>query len=297
MWFPLTILSALGYSLSNVGCSTLVARFHKSPVFLIWVQTFVSMIFLLIIALFYDVRTSWAFGIMVVGVIAYGGDLLFFWILDRLDVSVLNAAWAIQTVYVSIVGFLFFHESWNAVQGIGASLVLIGVCLLSFFTRQVTFRKSLYLLGLLALCFAPVNIMRKVVFMDGVQTIPFIFWMLLGRDGLAFFGPLLIPSQRRKIFQTLPTCSPTFFVLSAAVISCFFVAEFLLASAYRLGQVSLISVVGNIQPFFVVFLAGLLALFIPSLAAKELFSRRSLIVKLGSFSIVFIGLALLGAST
>lgn len=256
-----------------------------------------SILFLMIIALFYDVRTSWAFGIMVVGIIAYGGDLLFFWILDRLDVSVLNAAWAIQTVYLSIVGFLFFHESWNAVQGMGASLVLIGVCLLSFFTRQVTFRKALYLLALLALCFVPVNIMRKVAFMDGVQTIPFIFWMLLGRDGLAFFGPLLIPSERRKIFHTLPTCSPNFFALSAGVISCFFVAEFLLASAYRSGPVSLISVVGNIQPFFVIFLAGILAFFFPSFSAKELFSKRSIGIKIGSFSIVFLGLALLGLST
>lgn len=297
MWFPLTILSALGYALSNEGCSTLVARFHKSPIFLMWTQTLMSIVFLMIIALFYDVRTSWAVGIMVVGVIAYAGDLLFFWILDRLDVSVLNAAWAIQTVYLSIVGFLFFHESWNIGQGIGASLVLIGVCLLSFFTRQVTFRRTLYLLALLALCFVPVNIMRKVVFLEGVQIIPFMFWMLLGRDGIGLFGPLLIPSERRKIFHTLPTCGPKFFALSAVVVFCFFVAEFLLASAYHSGPVSLISVVGNIQPFFVLFLAGLLVFFIPSLAAKEHFSKRSLLVKLGSFSIVFIGLALLGLST
>lgn len=79
--------------------------------------------------------------------------------------------------------------------------------------------------------------------------------------------------------------------------SFFYVAEFALTFAYQSGPVSLISVVGNVQPFFVIFLAWVLARFLPSLAAKEVFSKRSMTVKVGSFSIVFIGLALLGVST
>lgn len=296
MWFLLTILSAFAWAVINVGNSVLVARFHKSPSLLLWVQTFVSMIFLTIIACVYDVRTEWAYAIVPLAAIAYFGDLLFFWILDHLDISVVNAAWAMLAVFMSAVGFIFFHESWNQAQVIGASLVLLGVVMLSFFSRQITFTKTLFLLALLALTYVPAYTMRKAALEAGVPVIPVVFWVLFGRDFLAFAVPLFVPTQRRHIMKILPTCGPMFFVLTAFIICCFYVAEVALAIAYRDGPVSLISVVGNIQPFFVIGLAAVIAFVWPQYAAKEVFSRRSLIVKLGSFSIVFIGLALLGSS-
>lgn len=294
MWFPLTMLSAFGWAVINVGNSTLVAKFHKSPSLLLWAQTFVSMIFLVIIAAFYDVRTSWGYVIVPMAALAYFGDILFFWILDRLDVSVVNAAWAILAVYMSIVGYLFFGEVWTVQQFGGAALVLIGVFTLSFFSRQITFVRTVALLALLAITYVPAYGMRKAALYAGVPVIPVLFWTILGRDSIAFVAPLLIPSQRRNLIKTLPTCGPLFFVLITAVICCFFVAEFALTFAYQSGPVSLISVAGNIQPFFVIFLAWALAYFLPSFAAKEVFSKRSMTVKIGSFSIVFIGLALLG---
>ena len=297
IWFPLTLYSALAWGIINVGNSTLVARFHKSPVFLLWVQTFMSMIILFVIAMSYDVRTSWAPAILSVGVLAYLGDLLFFWLLDRLDVSVLNAAWAILAMYMSIVGFVFFQETWNAAQFGGAFLILAGVFVLSFFCRQITFGRTVFLLALLALLYVPAYSMRKAALFDGAPILPVVFWMIFGRDCTGFIAPLLISSQRRNVIRTLSQCDWHFFLLSGFVILCFFSAEFALALAYQAGPVSLISVVGNVQPFFVILIAALLATFLPSFAAKELFSKRSLTVKIGSFSVVFIGLALLGLST
>jgi hypothetical protein len=54
-----------------------------------------------------------------------------------------------------------------------------------------------------------------------------------------------------------------------------------------------VGIVGNIQPFFVLFLAWICTLFIPSLAPKELLTSQSLVAKISSFTIVFAGLALL----
>lgn len=297
MWFPLTILSAFAWGAINVGNSTLVAKFQKSPSLLLWSQTFVSMLFLGVIAFFYDIQTPWAYAIFPMAALAYFGDLLFFWILDRLDVSVVNAAWAILAVYMSIVGFVFFGEVWTLQQFAGAALVLVGVFTLSFFSRQISFTRTILLLSFLAITYVPAYGMRKAALYAGVPVMPVLFWTVLGRDSIAFVAPLLIPSQRRNIIKTLPTCGPMFFVLIGAVISCFYVAEFALTFAYQSGPVSLISVVGNVQPFFVIFLAWVVARFLPSFAAKEVFTQRSMTVKIGSFSIVFIGLALLGVST
>jgi len=64
-------------------------------------------------------------------------------------------------------------------------------------------------------------------------------------------------------------------------------------AAYEYGPVSLIMVVGNIQPFFVIFFAWMLTKLVPSKAPKELLTRQSVQIKLISFIIVFFGLALL----
>jgi len=218
MWFPLTILSAFAWGSINVANSTLVAKFQKSPSLLLWSQTFVSMLFLGVIAFFYDIRTPWAYAIFPMASLAYFGDLLFFWILDKLDVSVVNAAWAILAVYMSIVGFVFFGETWTLQQLAGAALVLVGVFTLSFFSRQISFTRTILLLSLLALTYVPAYGMRKAALDAGVPVVPVLFWTLLGRDFIAFVAPFLIPSQRRNLLKTLPTCGPMFFFLTGAVI-------------------------------------------------------------------------------
>lgn len=296
IWFWLTVSAALLWSVINVGNSTLVERFRQTPSFQLWVQTAFSMVALAAVALFYDISTPWAPILFIFSVLAYLGDLFFFRVLKVLDVSVVNAAWAILAIFLSIAGFLFFEEVWTPLQFAGASLVIAGVLLLSFFHVHVSLPKTLGMLTLLAILYVPGYTARKAALLAGEPLLPVVFWIILGRDLFAFLVPLGFPSQRRDVLRSVRACPPVFFALSFLVIASFYLAEYLVAWAYASGPLSLIAVTGNVQPFFVIFLAGVLARFAPSLAPKELFSIRSTGIKLLSFLIVFLGLALLGTS-
>jgi multidrug transporter EmrE-like cation transporter len=293
MWFPLTILSAFLWAVINVGHSTIVARYHKTPWILMWVQTCLSMVFLMLIALHGSVSTSWMGLLFLVGLLAYVGDLFFFWILDRLDVSVVNAAWAIGSLALSIVGFTFFHEAWSPSQFLGSLLIIGGVLFLSFFHAHVTFRSTIVMLVGLALCYLPLAVVRKAAMLAGQPVLPVLFWLILGRDLVGFLFPLFSKQKRTSMFNVLSRCPPTFYILSALTLCSFYGAELVMTLAYRVGPVSLISIVGNIQPFFVLALGAFLLRYLPSFAPKEFFSLRSTSIKLLSFSIVFLGLALL----
>ena len=296
MRFPLTLLTAFLRAMINVGNSTLVARYHKTPWFLMWVQTCYSMLFLLGIAVTHPVLTPWAPILFSSAIIAYAGDLFFFRVLDQLDVSVINAAWAIEVIFMSIAGFFLFGESWTLQQWFGAVLVLFGVFILSFFHVHISLRRTLFLLTALAALYTPVFIAKKAAMFAGQNILPVVFWLILGRDLLAFLSPLVIRSQRSMLLSTLPTCRLSFFLISALMIICFYLAEYIGARALSVGSVSLISVVGNVQPFFVLLLAGLVFHIRPSLAPKELFTIRSTSIKCVSFLIAFLGLALLALS-
>jgi uncharacterized membrane protein len=217
-------------------------------------------------------------------------------VLKRIDVSVVNAAWSILTVFLSILGFLYFKEQWSMEQGIGAVLVLAGMFLLSFFHAHVSLLRTFSMLTVLALAYVPAAFARKYTLAMGEGILPVFFWLVFGRDILGFFIPLVVSPLRRTLRRELSGQSFAFFLLCALAISLFYVSEYTLSLAYRSGPVSLISVVANIQPFMVLFIAWIVWKILPSFAPKELFGMRSLAQKLTSFTIVFIGLVLLGLS-
>lgn len=61
----------------------------------------------------------------------------------------------------------------------------------------------------------------------------------------------------------------------------------------RFRSASLVSVVGNAQPFIVLFFAWLMVRIAPLSAPKELLTKQSVTVKIVSFTIVYSGLALI----
>ncbi len=296
MWFPLTLLTAFLWALINVINSGITKRYTKDPSVILWVQVCFSMIFLTMIGFLThpDPRMSLVF--LPVGVITYLADLLFFWICSRLDISVMNAAWCLQSVILSAAGIFLFHELWTPVTFLGAVLVILGVLLLSLRASTHSFGKTALFIIPLALLYIPNALARKVALTAGMPILPIFFWLLLCRDGLAFTVPWFLPSERRKIMRTLPTLPLSFFVTCAIPITLFFTVEYVTLRALAIGPLSIVSVVGNVQPFFVLGLAWLLHRHGHHLAPNEIVTKESIRIKALSFFIAFIGLALLALS-
>ncbi len=295
-WLGFALLSTVGWGLVNVLDSLLVHRHEKKPFLLMWSQALFSVPCLAYLGVTTNVQSEWMWILMLFGVTAYLGDLWFFYILDRLDVSVTNAAWAILSVILTIAGIVLFQEQWGMQQFIGSVLIISGVFFLSFWHQHVSLIRTLGLLFTQAIVYVPFYIMKKVAIDAGESVLAVFFWMILSRELFAVTLPLLFRRSRTQVRSLLSRATPRFFIIGGCVIACFFAGEYFGALAYATGPLSSVAMVSNIQPFMVIGLAWLLHYVLPRHTAKETVSRESAAVKILSFLIVFLGLALLAGS-
>ena len=297
MWFWLILGSASLWALIEVYASALVHRYRLSSFSFLWIQSCTSVLLLLTLAAFLPLRIAHIPVIVVFALSGYLGDLFFYRLLKHLDISIVNAGWALLALLLSAVGFLFFGESWSFPETAGAVLILSGVLMLSFFHAHVSFVRTMGSLVCMALLYAPLYVVRKWALMQGVPVPALYFWLFIGRDVPAFICPLLLPSKRRFLASELsPFLSICFFLLNAFPVLVCYVAEYFTIRAYATGPISLISVTANAQPFLVIALAWVFIRSFPHLVPKELLTWQSVSIKVVSFSIVFLGLALLASS-
>ncbi len=293
MWFPLVLASTAAWAGVSVLDSSLVKRYEKHPLVLLWSQSLFTVPALILLSLLTSVHTAWWPMLMFSGMAAYLGDIYFFLILERVDASISSLAWAILTILLSIAGFLFFDEVWSLKQALGAVMVFSGALLLPLQrSRLITFR-SLALLTGLAIFYVPVSLAKKASMAAGLSIGPVFFWLLIGRELLSFFGVWFVPSLRRRVRTLHARVGAHFYLMAASVIGLFFLGEYFGTLSYRTGQLSLVSIVGNIQPFLVMLFGWFCHRHTPSFAPKELLDADSVRAKLLSFLLVFLGLALL----
>src|SRR3989344_3025148 len=283
MWFPLQLFSVTLWAAVNVLDSILVHRFEKNPVTLLWYQSLFSIPLLGAIAFTQDLGTPWMPALLLSGVIAYLGDRVFFRALEVIDVSVANIAWVILSVFLSLSGFLFLGEAWTAAQSIGVLCIFAGILLLSLWHRKVSDMRSLLWLPLLALLYTPFYLLQKHVLLQGEEVLRVFFWAILGRELCGFVIPLILPSYRRRIQEITVKNQVSFHLLNGVVIAFFFSGTFFTTWAFETGPLSLVSIVGNVQPFIVLLLAWLLCRVAPSCPPRELLTQQSVGVKLISF--------------
>lgn len=297
MWFWFQLSSLVCWSFINVFDSLLVHHYHRHPMVLGWNQSYWSLLILLLLVLLFGIPVSaWMAPLLVAGMVAYMGDVVFWRTLDLIDVSVTTIAWALLSLFLAIGGFVLFHESWTLLHTVGAVLALSGVGLLSLWHRKITSIRALLLLPLLALLYTPFYILQKSVLLQGDTVFAAFFWLILGRETTSFVLPWVVPSFRRQVIAYMPKLTLRFHALNAVVIAFFFGASYLTTLAYARGPISLVAMISNLQPFLVLFLAWMFVRLWPRKAPRELLTTQSVQVKLGSFAIVFLGLALLAFS-
>jgi drug/metabolite transporter (DMT)-like permease len=293
MWLFFQFASIMCWAAVNVLDSLLVKHYQKNPIVLGWSQSWFTIIALAIIWFFFEVETSWALWLVLGGMVAYVGDLVFWKALALIDVSVTTIAWAILSVFLAIAGFVFFNESWSLPQASGALLVIAGIVVLSLWQRSIGNFYALFLLPLLALLYVPFYVLQKAAIAAGQPLLTAFFWPLLGREGLFFLLPWVVPSFRNAILAYLPASKPSFYMLGGLVVLLFMAGIYLTTQAFANGPLSLVSIVSNVQPFCTIFMAWLMVSLVPRYAPRELLTVQSVQVKIVSFVIVFVGLGLL----
>lgn len=293
MWFLYQFTAIFFWAAMNVVDSLLVRHFQKNPFVLGWFLSCISLMMLFLISVFFDVATPWMWWIILAGITGWVGDLVFYRTIRELDVSIANIGWSIMAILMGVAGFFLFGERWSGIQLIGAALVLGGIVLLSLWHRKIENPRSLLWLVALGCSYVPFYIFQKALLIQGVDLMTVFFWMFIGREVTTMTVPLLVPSLRRHIFRYASKAPKSFYLWSTLAIFLFMAGNFLTTAAFASGPVSLVSVVGNAQPFIVLFFAWVLVKVAPMVAPKELLTKQSVLVKILSFTIVFSGLALI----
>lgn len=294
MWLVFTLISTSSWALVNVLDSLLVRRhYEKHPMVLMWSQALFSVLALLLLSFFIPLKTTWLTSLVLVGAFSFTADLFFLYVLNRLDVSVVNGAWAFESIYLSVFGFLWFHEVWNTQQMVGAFLIISAVCVLAFWHQHISWSHTFSMLALLGFLYSLNNIVQKAALENGQGIVPIFFWTLLGREVCSLIIPCTIPSIRKQIIDLKSKVDYLFFFINGLIIFFFFLAMFCWVRAYSVGDLSIVAVAGNVQPFFVIILAWIFHYLVPTYAPKEKITRQSITIKVISFAIVFFGLALL----
>ena len=116
MWLPLQLLAALCWASVTVLDSLLVKHYEKKPYVLMWCQSCFSMPVLLAVLIVSGSVTPWTIPLVIAGMIAFLGDITFFVLLNCVDASVVQVAWSIFTVLLSIISIALFGETWSLWQ-------------------------------------------------------------------------------------------------------------------------------------------------------------------------------------
>jgi drug/metabolite transporter (DMT)-like permease len=117
------------------------------------------------------------------------------------------------------------------------------------------------------------------------------FWTLLGRESLALVFPLLVPKLRSDVVSFPFAKNRAFLLANTGVIALFFIAIFLNTFAIAHGPMALVPVVWNLQPFVTLMLGWCVMRTLPKLVFTEDFSTTSMLIKVVSYSLTFLGLA------
>ena len=153
----------------NVVDSLLVRHYQKNPFVLGWFLSGISLVMLLLMAVFVDIRTPWMWWIALAGITGWIGDLVFYRTIRELDVSVANIGWSIMAIVMGIAGFFLFDERWSGMQLAGAALVIGGIVVLSLWHQKITKPRSLLWLPALGCSYVPFYILQKALLLQGIH--------------------------------------------------------------------------------------------------------------------------------
>ena len=293
MWIVYAFIANVCWSVSDILNSILVRHYHRNPLLLAWVQCIFDCSFFLLLGFFFDVSTTWTLPFLLAGISTYAAFLTFFYVLDRVDVSVMNAAWAFMAIVISIGGMFLFGEVWSLQQTIGVLLVLGGVFFLSYWHQHVSVGRTIGLLTLLGVLYAPLFLTQKAALLAGESVLATFYWPFFFSKICGLFYPLSRKTSRQNIRDACTSLRSSFILFSIIATTCSIAGMYFITIAFKIGLVSLVSMTENAQPFIAIFLAWIVSRIMPSIAPRELLTAQSVQIKIVSFIIVFTGLALL----
>lgn len=288
LWLLLISIAILIFAVGNIFDKFVVDKELKDPLLLTTVFGLVLYIFYIIFAAAggsISLAPGLAFWGIIAGVATTAGVALYYYVMQKEDVSTFVTVLAIEPVVVAIASFFLFQERLSVWDYFGILLVVAGAILISHEKRKATAKNHLLALTFLTIVFFTVrNLIFKYEAELGAGNAVF-FWFGLGGllvsvILLAFHHPRIRAKARMGAKH----------VVALAVLSAIGLLFF--TKAIAIGSVSLTIALFSAKPLVVLLIVVGLSSFWPKIV-REQFSRNALIKKITAAVLIVIGCAMI----
>lgn len=286
------ILSAAIFGVTNYIDKFLLEKHSISPVVITIYSglfAFITGLIILLITGYYPLDLKSLLIILASGFLTAIYLLPYYKALTYDETSLIIPLLQTYPVFVLILGFVLLGETFSLKQYLGSFLIIIAGLLLSVENTKgniFKLRKSFFYIMLSAFLFALAQILYKFAVIE----IP--FWNTLPYEGfgigLGALAVFLYKNNKEVFKKETKRLKKRVFVFVGINEIFYILARFTGYFAISLISVSLVSVLGGLQPLFALLYGIILSLWFPHII-KEVITKKTLGLKLASILMIIIG--------
>lgn len=228
------------------------------------------------------------------GILTVLAVLSYLYAIERDDISAVVPILQLTPVFGFVSGYFFLHETLNPLQIAGSGIIVMGAVLISLEIERegISFKKRvLALAALSALLFSLSGTVFKYFALD-VGYWRTQFWEYVGIALIGVILFLVATEYRRSFLATFKKNRGTIISLNIAAEAIMVSADLIMNFATLLAPIALIYVVNSFQPVFVFLLGLLITLLFPHII-KESLSKKHVMQKVLTISMMAVGLLML----
>lgn len=291
-WIVFAIAAQALFAVSNFIDKFLIDKRIKDPFLVTILAGLASLLLGLLIFLFRGfslIETKQLILILISGILLELYLIPYFKALRMDDASRIVPLFQFVPVFVLILSFIILGEALTGKQFLGSVFIIIGGFVLA--TKKIEggifrLRKSLWFMVIASLLYAITGVLFKwvVVAED--------FWLTLAYEsigmGIGAIILLLWPPYRTGFGREMKKLKLSTWGLLFVNETVYVLALLTLFYAILLGSVALVSVIGGVQPFFVLVYGLILSIWFPSII-KEDIQKNTILIKALAILLIFIG--------
>ena len=302
-WFFIALLAPFLWAIVNVADNFLVANYSEkekehSSGGLVLFSGLIGIIIMAIIWIFtkgiFDISSFDKLLLSLTGILTIAWILLYLFTLEIEETSSIVPWFLTIPIFGFILGYFFLGETLNTNQMIGSFVVLLG---LSFIVidfsgeKKKIKKKPIFYMLFVCLLVAISGVIFKYVTVEGNFWVSS-FWEYFGLSTTGLLIYLFSPKYRAQFMHMNRKGGVKIFILNT-VTELFTISGNLVTNfALLLAPVTMVYLVGSLQPAIVLFLTILCTKFFPHIV-KENLSKKVLIPKMLAILLMIIGSAIL----
>lgn len=290
-WVYFTLLAVFFWSLSNIIDKHIVSRYIKNPTIFIIFLSVLSLIAAFIVSIFQDITIP-SFDILflslISGIAYFIGVFLYVKSLRIEEISRVVPLFSITSIFVLILATIFLNEIFTLEKYLGIFLIIAGVILISL-RKKVKFSLSkALLLMIIASLFIAIHYTLQKFVLNNLTYWNAFFWI---RIGSFLAAPLLLYFYYKPLVKTIKK-NPIGGVYLSISEGLNIIGIYSIVIAFSIGYASLVSILSEIQPLFVLFIATILSAFNPKIIKEEL-KGSVILLKFIAIVMIIFGAALI----